>query len=68
MYILTVYGKETEGAYSVVDDDGEDNPGAKAAAPVGDKAAQSDGSAQTSNISDAGDVGKQPTVGTDAAY
>ena len=24
MYILTVYGKETEGAYSVVDDDGED--------------------------------------------
>ena len=50
------------------DDDGEDNPGAKAAAPVGDKAAQSDGSAQTSNISDAGDMGKQPTVGADAAY
>ena len=24
MYILTVYGKETEGAYSVVDDKGED--------------------------------------------
>ena len=24
MYILTIYGKETEGAYSVVDDDGED--------------------------------------------
>ena len=24
MYILTVYGKETEGAYSVVDDEGED--------------------------------------------
>ena len=50
------------------DDDGEDNPGAKAAAPVGDKAAQSDGSAQTSNINDAGDMGKQPTVGADAAY
>ena len=50
------------------DDDGEENPGAKAAAPVGDKAAQSDGSAQTSNISDAGDMGKQPTVGADAAY
>ena len=50
------------------DDDGEDNPGAKAAAPVGDKAAQSDGSAQTSNIGDAGDQGTQPTVGADAAY
>lgn len=24
MYILTVYGKETEGAYSVRDDEGED--------------------------------------------
>jgi hypothetical protein len=24
MYILTVYGKETEGAYSVVDDEGDD--------------------------------------------
>ena len=23
MYILTIYGKETEGAYSVVDDEGE---------------------------------------------
>ena len=50
------------------DDDGEENPGAKAAAPVGDKAAQSDGSAQTSNIGDAGDQGTQPTVGADAAY
>ena len=41
------------------DEDGEENPGAKAAAPVGDKAAQSDGSAQTSSINDAGDMGKQ---------
>ena len=24
MYILTIYGKETQGAYSVSDDDGED--------------------------------------------
>ena len=24
MYILTIYGKETQGAYSVIDDDGED--------------------------------------------
>ena len=50
------------------DDDGEPNPGAKAAAPVGDKAAQSDGSAQTSSIKDAGDMGTQPTVGADVAY
>ena len=50
------------------DADGEENPGAKAAAPVGDKAAQSDGSAQTSSIKDAGDQGTQPTVGADAAY
>ena len=50
------------------DDDGEDNPGAKAAAPVGDKAAQSDGSAQTSSINDAGDQGTQPKVGAEVAY
>ncbi len=50
------------------DDDGEDNPGAKASAPVGDKGAQSDGSAQTSSINDAGDMGKQPTVGAEVAY
>ena len=50
------------------DDDGEDNPGAKASAPVGDKAAQSDGSAQTSSINDAGDQGTQPKVGAEVAY
>ena len=50
------------------DEDGEENPGAKASAPVGDKAAQSDGSAQTSSINDAGDMGKQPTVGAEVAY
>ena len=50
------------------DEDGEENPGAKAAAPVGDKAAQSDGSAQTSSINDAGDMGTQPTVGAEVAY
>ena len=50
------------------DDDGEENPGAKAAAPVGDKAAQSDGSAQTSSTKDAGDQGTQPKVGTEVAY
>ena len=50
------------------DEDGEEIPGAKAAAPVGDKAAQSDGSAQTSSINDAGDMGKQPTVGAEVAY
>ena len=50
------------------DEDGEENPGAKAAAPVGDKAAQSDGTAQTGNINDAGDQGTTPTVGTQVAY
>ena len=50
------------------DEDGEENPGAKAAAPVGDKAAQSDGTAQTGNINDAGDQGTTPTVGTEVAY
>ncbi len=48
------------------DDDGEENPGAKAAAPVGD--ASSDGSAQTSSTKDAGDQGTQPTVGSEVAY
>ena len=50
------------------DEDGEENPGAKAAAPVGAKAAQSDGTAQTSNIHDAGEMGKTPSVGVDVAY
>ncbi len=50
------------------DEDGEENPGAKASAPVGSKAVQSDGTAQTSNIHDAGDQGKTPTIGTDVAY
>lgn len=45
------------------DDDGEENPGAKAAAPIGAKATQSDGSAQTANIHDPGDLGKTPSVG-----
>ena len=49
-------------------DEGEDNPGAKASAPVGAKGAQSDGTAQTSSINDAGDQGKTVTVGADAAY
>jgi hypothetical protein len=48
------------------DDDGEENPGAKAAAPVGD--ASSDGSAQTSSTKDAGDQGTQPSVGSEVAY
>lgn len=49
-------------------DEGEDNPGAKASAPVGAKAAQSDGTAQTANIHDAGDQGKTVTVGAQVAY
>ena len=49
-------------------DEGEDNPGAKAAAPVGDKAAQSDGTAQTANINDPGDQGTTPSIGAEVAY
>ena len=49
-------------------DEGEDNPGAKASAPVGSKGAQSDGTAQTANIHDAGDQGKTPSVGAQVAY
>ena len=49
-------------------DEGEDNPGSKAAAPVGAKAAQSDGTAQTANINDAGDQGTTPSIGTDVSY
>ena len=49
-------------------DEGEDNPGAKASAPVGAKAAQSDGTAQTSNINDAGDQGTTPSIGAEVAY
>jgi len=50
------------------DEDGEENPGAKAAAPVGAKAAQSDGTAQTSHIHDPGEMGKTPSVGVEVAY
>lgn len=50
------------------DEDGEENPGAKAAAPVGAKAAQSDGTAQTAHIHDAGEMGKTPSVGVEVAY
>jgi predicted transcriptional regulator len=46
------------------DDDGEENPGAKAAAPV----SQVSGDPQLGSKKDAGDQGKQPTVGADAAY
>ena len=46
------------------DDDGEENPGAKAAAPV----SQVSGDPQLASKKDAGDLGTQPTVGADAAY
>ena len=46
------------------DDDGEENPGAKAAAPV----SQVSGDPQLASKKDAGDMGAQPTVGADAAY
>jgi len=50
------------------DDDGEENPGAKAAAPVGAKAAQSDGTAQTAHIHDAGEMGRTGSIGVEVAY
>ena len=46
------------------DPDGEENPGAKAAAPI----SQVSGDPQLGSKKDAGDQGKQPTVGADAAY
>jgi hypothetical protein len=46
------------------DDDGEENPGAKAAAPV--SAGISD--EQTAHKNDAGEMGKTPSIGTQVAY
>ena len=46
------------------DEDGEENPGAKAAAPI----SQISGDPQLAAKKDAGDMGKQVTVGVDAAY
>ena len=46
------------------DDDGEENPGAKAAAPV----SQVSGDPQLAAKKDAGDQGTQPSVGADVAY
>ena len=46
------------------DEDGEENPGAKAAAPI----SQISGDPQLASKKDAGDMGKQVTVGVDAAY
>ena len=46
------------------DEDGEENPGAKAAAPV----SQVSGDPQLASKKDAGDQGTQPTVGAEVAY
>ena len=46
------------------DDDGEENPGAKAAAPI----SQVSGDPQLASKKDAGDMGAQPSVGADVAY
>ena len=46
------------------DEDGEENPGAKAAAPI----SQISGDPQLAAKKDAGDQGTQPTVKVDAAY
>ena len=46
------------------DDDGEENPGAKAAAPI----SQVSGDPQLASKKDAGDMGAQPSVGAEVAY
>ena len=46
------------------DDDGEENPGAKAAAPI----SQISGDPQLASKKDAGDMGAQVSVGADVAY
>jgi len=46
------------------DDDGEENPGAKAAAPI----SQVSGDPQLASKKDAGDQGAQPSVGAQVAY
>lgn len=58
--ITDLGGPEPDG-----DEEGEENPGAKAAAPIGAKAAQRDGTAQTAHIHDAGEMGRTPTVGVE---
>jgi hypothetical protein len=60
----TDLGGSTSAPLHSNDEDGEENPGAKAAAPI----SQISGDVQLANKKDAGDMGRQVTVGVDAAY
>ena len=60
----TDLGGSTSAPLHSNDEDGEENPGAKAAAPI----SQISGDPQLASKKDAGDMGKQVTVGVDAAY
>lgn len=57
-------GGSTSGPLHDNDEDGEDNPGAKAAAPI----SQISGDPQLASKKDAGDQGTRPTVGVQVAY
>jgi hypothetical protein len=57
-------GGSTSGPLHDNDEDGEDNPGAKAAAPI----SQISGDPQLASKKDAGDQGTRPTVGAQVAY
>jgi len=57
-------GGSTSGPLHDNDEDGEENPGAKAAAPI----SQISGDPQLASKKDAGDQGTQPSVGADVAY
>ena len=57
-------GGSTSGPLHDNDEDGEENPGAKAAAPI----SQISGDPQLAHKKDAGDQGTQPHVGAEVAY
>jgi hypothetical protein len=60
----TDLGGSSSGPLHSDNEDGEENPGAKAAAPI----SQISGDPQLSSKKDAGDQGTQPTVGVEVAY
>jgi hypothetical protein len=60
----TDLGGSSSGPLHDNDEDGEENPGAKAAAPI----SQISGDPQLASKKDAGDQGTQPTVGVEVAY
>lgn len=60
----TDLGGSSSGPLHDNNEDGEENPGAKAAAPI----SQISGDPQLASKKDAGDQGTQPTVGAEVAY